>query len=344
MPPITIRIPTQAELLAMQQNPNSLLAQYNAANAPKPAVGSTNAVTAAGANPLGGPSNLNNLSNPDWIKAMSEMITQINVDAQQKANAARIPNATGLEQKSSEDIGAALRGELPADVVTQLGQRAAERGVYSGSPMGANTTADLMRSLGLTSLDLTNRGQEWLTAALGRNPGATPANTQALVTTPAQAEALALQRQNMELDYLARMAAIQAANRRTASGYGGGVGGGSRFAPATNWQGGAPTSTVTPTPINQPWHLPYSLDQGGGLDTVLPGMDLYNPANDVVQPGSNYNPDFNPLAGGGWGAYDVNPVSYNPDLYPDIFNGGSNDLISDEEWDQMLYGLYDEGG
>lgn len=228
MPPITIRIPTQAELLAMQQNPNSLLAQYNAANAPKPAVGSGAAVTAAGMPSLGigsPPANLNSLSNPDWIKAMSEMITQINVDAQQKANAARIPNATGLEKQSSANISSALGGELPADVVTQLGQRAAERGVYSGSPMGANTTADLMRSLGLTSLDLQNQGQSWLTAALGRNPGATPANTQALVTTPAQAEALALQRQNMELDYLARMAAIQAANRRTASGYGGGGGG-----------------------------------------------------------------------------------------------------------------------
>lgn len=264
MPPITTIIPTQQQLYAMQNDPNTLLAQFTRAHSPAPVAGSPAAVTAAGSNPFGlspsgSPSNLNSLSNPDWIKAMSEMISNINIDAQQKANAARIPNATGLESKSSEDIGAALRGELPADVVRQLGQRAAERGVYTGNPMGASTTADLMRSLGLTSLDLTNKGQEWLTAALGRNPGATPANTQALVTTPAQAEQLAIARENMQLDYLAKMAAIQEARNRTRSGYGGGGGGsgGGSFRPATNWSGGgAPTQTATPTPIVPGWSDP----------------------------------------------------------------------------------------
>lgn len=339
MPP-TIVIPTQqqwAQIEADRQK-NSPLAIYqsyltgNSGNAPVSTPGSPNAVTkAAGEN-----TNLANLSNPDWIKAMSEMITQINIDAQNKANAARIPGATGLENQSSTNIASALRGEVPNDVYREMAQRSAERGVSTGSPMGANTTADLMRALGLTSLDLQNTGQTWLNNALARNPGATPANTQALVTTPAQAEALALQRQNMELDYLARMAAINEAENRRRTGYGGGGGGGSSgsFRPATNWQTGAPTQTVTPTPTSG-WNLPYSL--GNGLDTVLPGMDYYDPANDVVQPGMNYSPaDY---SGGGWGAYDLNPVSYNPDLYPD-YSGINTGGMSEDELDW----LYNVGG
>jgi len=338
--PITTVIPTQQQLAQIKQSPTSLLAMYQAANAPTPAVGSPAAVTAAGAGTgtgLGN-QNLNNLSNPDWIKSMSEMISQINIDAQQKANAARIPNATGLEQKSSQNIQSALSGQIPNDVYQQMATRSAERGVSTGNPMGANSTADIMRALGLTSLDLQNQGQSWLTNALGRNPGATIANTQALVTTPAQAEALALQRQNMELDYLARMAAINAANNRSRAGYGYGGGGrpsgggGASFAPATNWAGGGTT------PITTPWHLPYSLDQGGGLDTVQPGMDF---GGQFDQPGYNYDP-YTPPAGTYYNP-NTNTSDYLPfgDPYGVNIGGGIDQGgMSDEELDW----LYNVGG
>jgi len=335
--PITTVIPTQAQLAQMKQSPTSLLAMYQAANTPAPAVGSPNAVTAS--NTGMGSQNLNNLSNPDWIKSLSEMISQINIDAQQKANAARIPGATGLEQKSTENIGAALRGEVPNDVYRQMAQRSAERGVSTGNPMGANSTADIMRSLGLTSLGLQGQGQDWLTQALGRNPGATTANTQALVTTPAQAEALALQRENMQLDYLARMAAINAANNRSRAGYGyggggrpSGGGGGGSFAPATNWGGG------TNAPITTPWHLPYSLDQGGGLDTVQPGMDF--PSFDL--PGQDYDPGNGaPFVAGNqpWGQdfFDYPGLpTMSPDYVPPGDEGG---IYSDADLEDWYYNV-----
>ena len=164
------------------------------------------------------------------------MISQLNMQAQQAANAARIPGAAGLEKQSSGNIASLLAGEVPNDVYREMAQRSAERGVATGSPMGANSTADIMRALGLTSFDLQGQGQKYLGEAYARNPGAPIANPQALVTTPAQAEALRLQQENMMLDYNARMAAIAARNR-AGSGYGhgggypSGGGGGGSFAP-----------------------------------------------------------------------------------------------------------------
>ena len=101
---------------------------------------------------MGTATNLNELNNPDWIKSMSEMISQLNVQSQQAANAARIPGAAGLEKQSSGNIASLLAGEVPNDVYREMAQRSAERGVATGSPMGANSTADIMRALGLTSL------------------------------------------------------------------------------------------------------------------------------------------------------------------------------------------------
>ena len=325
--PITTVIPTQSQLAQIKQSPTSLLAMYQAANAPTPAVGSPAAVTAVGAGGTGlGSQNLNNLSNPDWIKSMSEMISQINIDAQQKANAARIPNATGLEQKSSQNIQSALSGQIPNDVYSQMAQRSAERGVSTGNPMGANSTADIMRALGLTSLDLQNQGQSWLTNALGRNPGANVANTQALVTTPAQAEALALQRENMQLDYLARMAAINAANNRSRSGYGGPSGGGGSFRPATNWQGGgeAPVGTGFQPPIAGPWHDPGN--------PANPGWISDEEWDQIYYPGADLQPD---PQGTDW-------TSENPEPYVDYYNGGGINTggMSEEELDW----LYNVGG
>src|SRR5512138_3446229 len=283
MPP-TIYMPTTAEWAKIyaDQAVNSPLAIYNNylnkqnGTATTPAPGSGSAVTAAG-NP-----NLNNLSNPDWIKAMSEMVTQLNIDAQQKANASRIPGATGLEKQSSTNIADALAGKLPADVINQIAQASAERGVGTGNPMGASTSADLLKAIGLNSLQLQNTGQSWLDQALGRNPAGQVANTQALVTTPAEAERLALARQQQELNYLMHMedlAAGRYSNHR--NGYGGtpskGYAPSGGFAPATNWASGVtiPTTTNTVPGVNNT--IP---------DTVMPGMDyLYNnPANDVVVP------------------------------------------------------------
>lgn len=234
MPPITIRIPTQAELAQMQQDPNSIMAVWNAANAAKATAGQPAPTNTPGASPGSNPFSQTVVSpvsalptftpqattvtapapftwtpintpaapqnNPEWIKSMSEMINQINQQAQHAANAARIPGALGLENRSSINIENALQGKLPADVITQIAQRAAERGVSSGNPYGANSNADYLRAIGLNSLQLQNTGQDWLTAALARNPSAPIYDPGRLVVTPLQQAEFALQAANFGLN------------------------------------------------------------------------------------------------------------------------------------------------
>ena len=327
MPP-TIVIPTQQQLYDSQHNPNSLLAMYQKATTPAPIAGSPGAVTSAGGSgAMGGPSQLNALNNPEWITAMSDMINQINTKAQQESNAARIPGAANIEKASSANIQSALGGNVPDDVFREMQQRAAERGVFTGSPAGANTTADLMRSLGLTSLDMTNLGQKWTNEALARNPGAPIFNPAQLVTSAGDAEKLNIARENMQLDYLAKMAAINASRDRYrgGSGYGpGGGSGGARFAPATNWQG-SPTATATPTPFSAPWHDPGNGQHWGGdiSDEEWNNM-LYG-----------YPTDPNPQ-GTDW-------TSQTPEPYVDYYNPGGSINTGGMSQDELDW-LYNVGG
>lgn len=154
---------------------------------------------------------------PDNLKQITDMINKLNMDWQAKFNANRIPNATGLETQSSANIGSQLRGEIPADVLRLLAQQGAERGVAGGMGGSPNETSGYLRALGLTSLDLQDKGQANLSSALARNPGAQAYDPSGLITTPYQQSQLALQNQQLELDRqrLAQEAAMNAERIRT---------------------------------------------------------------------------------------------------------------------------------
>ncbi len=62
-------------------------------------------------------------------------------------------------------------GQLPADVIRQIQQQAAERGVMTGSPGSDNSNASYLQALGLNSLNLTNMGQQNLQSILPQLPG-----------------------------------------------------------------------------------------------------------------------------------------------------------------------------
>lgn len=195
--------------------------------------------------------------------SLNDLVTMVNeVDqaAQQKANAGRIPGGAGLEEQSSGNISQALAGQLDPSVLQQLGQQSAERGVMTGSPSGPGTNADYLRSLGLTSLDLMNTGQNWLTQATGRNPSAPIYSAGNQVLTAAQQQQLAAEQNRMAQQQQVANQALRAQQSaawnaskpqwasasagggglHTGGGYtngmytGGGGGGGS---PAVNWAG-----------------------------------------------------------------------------------------------------------
>jgi len=237
------------------------------------------AQTGAGTTPTTQTSNIaSNTAAIPGIEQLTELVNSINVAAQQRANAGRIPGGAGLEGTSSANISRALGGELPPSVINQIGQRSAERGVGTGSPMGASSNAEYLRSIGLTSLDLENTGQSWLTAALGRNPAAPLFDPSKLIITPEQQAQIDLERERLAI---ARLAA-----NRVPAGYGGGGGGFAGNRSADQSRSMNPYSPFLPTSsgnTGQTDQTPYWADWFD--QTVFPGG-----GNDIPSgPSFDYN-------------------------------------------------------
>ena len=129
---------------------------------------------------------------PSTLASIDELLNQLNLSGQTAANAGALsgqanadaqaladqilannaqafPGAAGLQGQASTDIASQLAGTLPQDVVNQLSTQAAERGVSTGDPGGANNTAALLQALGLTSLSQVNQGESALNTALASN-------------------------------------------------------------------------------------------------------------------------------------------------------------------------------
>lgn len=159
------------------------------------------------------------------LTQLTEYINRLNRQGQQAALRARIPRAQALETQSSANIASSLAGRLPPDVIRLMQQQAAERGVAGGIPGSDNESAAYLRALGLSSLDLQERGQRDLSAAYARNPAAPLFDPATQLLTPYQSQQLALEEQRLNLE-------AQAEADRTALGYaglasrGGGGGGG----------------------------------------------------------------------------------------------------------------------
>ncbi len=212
-----------------------------------------------------------NVSNIPQIQQLTELINGINQSAQKAANAGRIPGGAGLEEQSSGNIGNALAGKLDPSVIQRLGQAAAERGVSSGSPMGAGSNADYLRSLGLTSLDLQNTGQSWLTQAEGRNPAAPVFDPTHLLITPFQQAQIDLENEKL------RIARLEAARRYSGTGHPtGGYGGGS----VTAGTAGSGASLIRPV---APTYSGGGVGGGGGV----PLADLWNEWDNTPWSGQN---------------------------------------------------------
>lgn len=83
---------------------------------------------------------------------------------------ANFPDYMALNQQRSSNIGAGLRGEVPTDVVNQIVQRGAERGVGMGAPRSPNANAAWLQALGLTSLGLQDKASTQFNEAVAATP------------------------------------------------------------------------------------------------------------------------------------------------------------------------------
>jgi hypothetical protein len=72
--------------------------------------------------------------------------------------------------KRSSNTTAELGGQLPQDVVNQIAQQAAERGVSGGAPASPNASAAYLRALGLNSLQMTQQGSQNLSQGIADTP------------------------------------------------------------------------------------------------------------------------------------------------------------------------------
>lgn len=128
-----------------------------------------------------------NIGNLGSLYGLAGGINQFNEQSLLGNLAAGLPDYRALTGTSSGNILSELHGQLPADVMNLLGQQAAERGVATGQPTDSpNRNAAYLRALGLTSLDLTGRGENELTAAIGRTPMAHPFDISSMLTSPEQ--------------------------------------------------------------------------------------------------------------------------------------------------------------
>ena len=172
--------------------------------------GGGTSVGGVGTSPRGIASGATGASAPTLsIDSLSNLVNQINLNAQQQANAGRVPGGQAVENQLTKNTAALAQGQLPQDVINQIQQQAAERGVSTGND-------SYLHSLGLTSLQAQQMAQQNLSAADARNPGAPIFDPTSQLLTPYQAGNLQNQQNQLALEWY----------RAMHPGYSGGGGGG----------------------------------------------------------------------------------------------------------------------
>lgn len=81
-----------------------------------------------------------------------------------------LPGYANMVGQRSQNAMSMLNGQIPDDVISQISQGAAERGIMGGSPASPNANAAYLRALGLTSLDMQNQGSELLSKSIADTP------------------------------------------------------------------------------------------------------------------------------------------------------------------------------
>jgi hypothetical protein len=160
-----------------------------------------------------------------------------------------IPNYSELTSTASSNIGQELHGGVPQDVISQLTQQAAERGISTGMPGSSNSNAAYLRALGLTSLGQQQTGMQNLATMTQTAPVAPLYNPASLLVTPEQ------QQQEASAQSLYNAAPVPAAAAQKAMQTASAVGGS-----ALPWwaQGSGMPTTLAPGSYKSgnTWHSP----------------------------------------------------------------------------------------
>lgn len=129
-----------------------------------------------------------NIGNLGQIYRLGSGINAFNTEQALSQIGKGLPDYQSMVAQSSKNIGSNLRGELPSDVITQILQNAAERGIITGTSGAPNSNAAYLRALGLTSLNLQQQGEQELTQAIARTPRPTLFDPNLFLISPAAAQ------------------------------------------------------------------------------------------------------------------------------------------------------------
>jgi len=128
-----------------------------------------------------------NTGNLGGLGSLATGVTGINAGIGQQPYNQNLPNYQGLLGQASGLAGSNLAGQLPQDVITQIQQSAAERGVATGSAGSPN--AAYLRALGLTSLGLQNTGFQQFGSLVGLTPTGPQFNPSSMFVDPTAQQA-----------------------------------------------------------------------------------------------------------------------------------------------------------
>lgn len=130
-----------------------------------------------------------NVANMPALQGLASGVNQFNLGQQLEQYNTALPGYSGMVAQSAGNIGSRLQGQIPQDVVDQITNQAAARGVSMGVPGSPFSNAELIKSLGLTSLGLQTQAENELTQAINRTPAVPLFNTASFLVSPQDQQA-----------------------------------------------------------------------------------------------------------------------------------------------------------
>ena len=113
-----------------------------------------------------GPGGTNNAPNAGLAADVNQFMTNQAV----MPFTTNLPGYANMVGQRSENALSMLKGQIPDDVITQISQGAAERGIMGGMPSSPNSNAAYLRALGLTSIDMMGEGSKQLSQSIADTP------------------------------------------------------------------------------------------------------------------------------------------------------------------------------
>lgn len=115
-----------------------------------------------------------NLANLPKVSELARRYNEMSAEQLTAAMEKMMPGYTQLRDQATGSIASMVGGEIPRDVENLLARKAAERGITMGTSGSEFQSYDELRNLGLTSLDMVNRGLDaamrWIDSTAQRTP------------------------------------------------------------------------------------------------------------------------------------------------------------------------------